>query len=316
VRAQARPIAWQVVEVGLGGTFDTTNVFDTVDVAVITPISLEHTRILGDTREAIARDKAGLIKPGSVCVLAPQDDPAVTAVVRGRCDEVGAELVEVALHYEWEPIERHVYGQSFEVRRLGRERGDGRGATIEGRTQMLGHHQVANAATAVAVADVLRRNGQPIDDRDIVDGIARARLRGRMEVMGQRPLIVGDGAHNEASAAALARSLKEYFEWRRCFIIIGVMDDKDVRSMGFKLSHLADLIVATRFDSPRALDPYVIIQEIGFLGTATVAEENVAGAFDTALSHADEEDLICVTGSLYLVAEARKHLLGEGAVEA
>jgi dihydrofolate synthase/folylpolyglutamate synthase len=137
-----------------------------------------------------------------------------------------------------------------------------------------------------------------------------------MEVMGQRPLIVGDGAHNEASAAALARSLKEYFEWRRCFIIIGVMDDKDVRSMGFKLSHLADLIVATRFDSPRALDPYVIIQEIGFLGTATVAEENVAGAFDTALSHADEEDLICVTGSLYLVAEARKHLLGEGAVEA
>src|SRR5690606_771754 len=140
VRAQARAVDWQVVEVGLGGTFDTTNLFDEGDIAVITPISLEHTRILGNTRELIARDKAGIIKPGAVCILAPQDDPAVVEVVRARCTEVGPELVDVAATYDWQPLERHVYGQSFLV--------NGNSRSIEGRTQMLGEHQVANAATA------------------------------------------------------------------------------------------------------------------------------------------------------------------------
>ncbi len=306
VRAQLPRIEWQVVEVGLGGTFDATNVFDSPDLAVITPISLEHTAILGNTVAEIARDKAGIIKAGSTCVLAPQRDPAAADVVRARCEEVGATLVDVGALYEAQVLEKFVFGQSFQL--------NGPGGTRELRTPMLGRHQVENAATAVAVALALRERGHDISDADISEGIARTRVPGRLEVMGQRPLVIADGAHNGESAAALAASLRDYFDWRRCFFVIGVTADKDVRAMGFKLASLAELIVCCRFRSPRAMDPYAMIQEVGFLGPPAVAEETVSDGIDTALAHANQDDLVCITGSLYVVAEAREIVLGESVV--
>ncbi len=306
VRAQVRHVDWQVVEVGLGGTYDATNVFDAPEIAVITPISLEHTAILGKTAEAIARDKSGIIKPGCTCVMAPQKDAAAADVIRERCQEVGARLIDVFAEYVIEPREKFVFGQSFRLR--------GGGTTRLMRTPMLGRHQMQNVATAVAVADALRARGHDISESAIVDGIAHTRLPGRLEVMGQHPLMIADGAHNGESAEALADALREYFEWRRCFLVIGVTADKDVRSMGFKLAKLAELIVCCRFRNPRSMDPYSIIQEVGFLGPAAVAEESVGDALNTALSHAEPEDLICVTGSLYVVAEAREQVLGESVV--
>lgn len=303
VRAQVVPVRWQIVEVGLGGTFDATNVFESVDVAVITPISLEHTAILGSTVAEIATDKAGVIRPGCVCVLAPQQDAAVRHIVSDRCREVGATLVDVAKVYDSEVIERHVFGQSFTV--------TGPRGTRELRTPMLGQHQVENATTAVAVADALMDRGAPVDEDAIATGIARIRVPGRMEVMGRAPLIVADGAHNGASAEALAATLRDYLEWRRCFLVLGVTRDKDVRAIGFQLAKLAEMIICTRIDNPRAMDPFVMVQELGFLGPAAVAEESLADALDTALGHAKPDDLVCVTGSLYLVAQARTHILGE-----
>jgi dihydrofolate synthase/folylpolyglutamate synthase len=306
VRAQARPVDWQVVEVGLGGTFDATNVLDPPEIAVITPISLEHTAILGNTPAEIAKDKAGIIKSGTTAVLARQQDPAVLDVVRDRSEEVGATVLDVASLYHVEALEKHVFGQSA---RLTGPSGD-----RELRTPMLGHHQLENAATAVAAVEALRQRGVAISDTAIADGIARTRLPGRLEVMGQGPLIVGDGAHNGESAAALARALTEYFEWRRCFLVIGTHGDKDVRAMGFQLAKLAEMIVCTRFRNPRAMDPYQMIQEVGFLGPMAVAEESVPAALETALSHAEPDDIVVITGSLYVVAEAREHLLGESAI--
>ncbi len=302
-RAQMDSVDWQVVEVGLGGTFDATNVFDSIDVAVITPISLEHTAILGSTPAEIAADKAGIVRPGCVCVLAPQQDPAVREVVRERCEQAGATLVDVAETYEVDLLERFVFGQSFVVH--------GPGGTRELRTPMLGHHQLQNAATAVAVADVLADQGHDVSSRAIEDGIARTRVPGRIEVMGQAPLVVADGAHNGESAAALAATLRDYFDWKRCFLILGATREKDVRAMGFKLAALSDLIICTRFDNPRCMDPFAMVQEIGFLGSPAVAEESIADAMQTARGHAHDGDLICITGSLYLVAEARELLLGE-----
>ena len=302
-RAQAPRVEWQVVEVGLGGTFDATNVFDSPDVCVITPISLEHTAILGATTEAIARDKAGIIKAGATCVLAPQKDPAVVEVVRARCEEVGAGLVDVAQAYSTQVREKHPFGQSFILH--------GPGANRQMRTPMLGRHQLDNAATAVAIADVLRDRGQDISEQAIIDGVAHTRVPGRLEVMGQKPLIIADGAHNAESADALATALRDYFEWKRLFLVIGATRDKDIRGIGFKLARLCELIVCCRFSNPRAMDPYEMIQQIGFLGPAAVAEENVADGIETALSHANPDDAICITGSLYVVAEARAHVLGE-----
>jgi len=303
VRAQARPVQWQVVEVGLGGTFDATNVFDAPDVAVITPVSLEHTAILGSTPAEIAKDKAGIIKGGAAAILARQRDPEVGSVVRARCQAVGAELTEVGLSYEAVGKEKFAYGQSFVLIGPSGER--------QMRTPMLGQHQIENAATAVAVAEALRARGHEISESAIIDGIAHARIPGRLEVMGQAPLIVADGAHNAESAEALANALKSYFEWRRCFLVIGTLADKDVRAMGFKLAAMCELIVCCRLRSPRSMDPFAMIQEIGFLGPAAVAEESMGDALDTALSHAEPGDLVCITGSLYAVAEAREQLLGE-----
>lgn len=305
-RAQAPHVEWQVVEVGLGGTWDATNVFETPDVCVITPISLEHTAILGDTTEAIARDKAGIIKAGATCVLAPQKDAAVVEVVRSRCREVGAELVDVGALYSSEVREKYPFGQSFALH--------GPNGTLEMRTPMLGAYQLDNAATAVAAAEAIVRRGHEIPSQAIVDGIAHTRVPGRLEVMSQKPLIVADGAHNPESAEALALALKDYFEWKRCFLVVGATRDKDVRGMGLKLARFAELIVCCRFANPRAMDPYQMIQEIGFLGPAAVAEETVADGIETALSHANPDDLVCVTGSLYVVAEARAHVLGESVV--
>jgi dihydrofolate synthase/folylpolyglutamate synthase len=179
---------------------------------------------------------------------------------------------------------------------------------------MLGAHLIQNAATAVATAEAIRSRGFTISEQAIVDGIAHTRVPGRLEVMGQKPLVIADGAHNGESAAALGQALKDYFQWRRCFLVLGANRDKDVREIGLQLAKLAELIICTRFQSPRAMDPYQMVQEVGFLGPAAVAEETVAGALDTAFAHATEEDLICITGSLYLVAEAREHLLGESVI--
>ncbi|GBD24283.1 Folylpolyglutamate synthase [bacterium HR29] len=296
---------WQVVEVGIGGTWDATNVFERVEAAIIGPVSLEHTHILGPTPEAIARDKSGIVKPGCVCILAPQRSPGVVEVVRERCEAVGAELVEVAASYRAERGEHHPWGQAFTVQ--------GPGGRHHLRTPLLGWHQAENAMTAVATAEALAARGVPITPAAIAEGIARARIPGRLEVMGQRPLIVADGAHNAESAAALVRALREYFTWRRCFVVVGCTADKDVRGIGQALSRIADLLICTRFANPRAMDPYVLIQEIGFLGPAAVAEESVAGAIETARHHAREDDLIVVTGSLYVVAEGRAHVLGDAA---
>lgn len=305
-RAQLPRIDWQVVEVGLGGTFDVTNVIEPPEVAVITPISLEHTAILGNTPAEIAKDKSGIIKAGTTAVLAKQNDPEVLDVVRARCDEVGAELVDVGSLYEVEVTEKHPFGQAFVVR--------GPEGDREMRTPMLGLHQVQNAATAVAAAEAIRRRGYPIPDLAIADGVAHTRVPGRLEVMGQAPLIVADGAHNDESAEALANALRDYFTWRRCFLVLGCNRDKDVRGIAMKLAKLAQLIICTNFENPRAMDPFAMIQDVGFLGPAAVAENSVPEALETALSHADESDMVVVTGSLYVVAEAREYLLGESVI--
>jgi len=306
MRAQVPRVDWQVVEVGLGGTFDATNVIDPPEVAVITPISLEHTAILGSTPAEIAKDKAGIIKAASTAVVAPQKDSSVIEVIGERCDEVGARLVDVASLYQYEIVEKFPFGQSFRLIGPNSER--------KMRTPMLGAHIVENAATAVATAEAIRARGFTITEQAIVDGVAHVRVPGRLEVMGQKPLIVADGAHNGESAAALITALREYFEWRRLFLVIGCSQDKDVRDIGFKLAKYCELIVCCRFNNPRAMDPYQMIQEIGFLGPAAVAEESVADGLETALSHAGPADLVCVTGSLYVVAEAREHILGESVI--
>jgi dihydrofolate synthase/folylpolyglutamate synthase len=178
---------------------------------------------------------------------------------------------------------------------------------------MLGAHQAENAATAVAVADGLRERGEAINEGAIADGLAHARIRGRLEVMGQRPLVVVDGAHNAESAEALARALKDYFRWQRCYFVLGVTADKDLDGIGAALAPMAELFACCRFENPRSRDGAAIAEQLSAFGRPAIAYEDVATALQATLSEAGPEDLVCVTGSLYVVAEAREAVLGAGA---
>ena len=306
VRAQLRSVNWQIVEVGLGGSYDTTNVFGGAGLVVVTPVALDHTAILGETPAAIAEDKAGIIGPETTCVLAAQPDPAVTTMVAERCDAVGAQLLSVAEAWSTDVLERYVFGQSFHIQ--------GPNGSVEFRTPMLGGHQVENAATAVAASQALRDGGHEISDDAIVQGIARTRVYGRLEVMGQRPTLVADGAHNPAAAAALAEALREYLEWRHCYLVLGVMGEKDLKGIGYKVAGLAERIWACGLESRRARDAESMAAELAPLGPPVEVAASVAEGLARAREEAGETDLICVTGSLYAVAAARAEILGDSVI--
>lgn len=292
----------QVVEVGLGGRFDATNVFAQKDLAVFTPISLEHTEILGPTEGDIAEDKSYIITAGCTAIISPQRSNDALKTIERRARELGVRALYVPSHYRARVEERHPWGQAF---RVFSEAGD-----RAYRIPLLGAHQVENALTVLACVEELRRRGLRIPELAVSNGLSRVRWPGRLEVMGQGPLIVADGAHNGESAMRLCEALKESFSFERAFFVLGVNRGKDVREIGMHISRLAELIIATRSRNPRAMDPEEIVPEVGFLGPPCVVEPTVQAAMQLALGHARKADLVCAMGSLFVAAEAREFVLG------
>jgi dihydrofolate synthase/folylpolyglutamate synthase len=299
--ARKHRVDWQVVEVGLGGTLDATNVCKSKEIAVITPISLEHTAILGSTPAEIAAQKAGIIITGSTAVLAPQRDRTVKAVIENRCNEVGAQLIDVAESYACKLVEANLQRQRCRIA--------GARRNLEIDLRLLGRHQINNAATAVAVADAISARQLSLSDQSIIDGIANAYLPGRLEILQRDPMIVVDGAHNAESASVLRDALKEQFHYQRCIFILGVNRDKEIGSILEALAPAADLVIATRSQNARSMNPNEIAQHKNISNRQTQVTSSLPEAMNEALAIAGKDDLICVTGSLYLVSEARAHLL-------
>lgn len=298
--AKRNAVDWQVVEVGLGGELDATNVFDKKEVAVITPISVEHAAILGNSPAEIAIHKSGIILGGSTAVLSPQRDASVKTVVEARCRKVGARLIDVSEIYTHERLSSDEIRQSC---RIGNNRRE-----LNFSLSLLGQHQIANAATAVAVADAIAESDVNIADDAIVTGLARAHLPGRLEVLQRNPTVVVDGAHNAESAGVLCKGLQDHFQFRKCRLIVGVNKDKDVASMLEEFSNVADTMIATKSKNARSMPPDEIARHAEGSFASTSIAGSVSDAVRTALAQCEESDLILITGSLYLVAEARDHL--------
>jgi dihydrofolate synthase / folylpolyglutamate synthase len=305
-------VSVQVVEVGLGGRVDSTNVFETKEVAVITPISFEHTAILGDTIRKIAHEKAAIITPGCTIVMAPQQYPDAEEVIVERAAELDdvqlQEYVEgeaigvhIARAYSWRRISHDVYGQTIQI--------DGSVGTVETKLPLLGAHQIENAATATASVHAL---DQEVDTAEIAAGLANVRWPCRIEVIREDPLVIADGAHNRDSARRLAETLVEYFACDRALFVIGCGSDKDIDGLAEELAPLAARVIAVRADHPRAMDPKRIAESFGRLNVDAEIVENVPTAVDRALAATSEGSLtlICVAGSLFVAAEARAHVLG------
>lgn len=285
----------QVVEVGLGGRLDASNVL-TPDVCCITPISYDHTEILGDTLAKIAGEKAGIIKPGVPVVLGPQDDEART-VIAERAAAADALLVDVARDYRWHRTEHDQDGQWLWLSTpLG---------VWEAKVPLLGGVQVDNAATAIGVLEVLMHRGYPIEPEQVVAGIQQVRWPGRLMVVGRDPLLALDGAHNGASAHWLAGAVRYDLPHERLVLVVGTAADKDQHAIAAELAPLADVVIATKTDGARASDPQALADLYREHGAAAVeAVPGVAAALARARALAGPRDLILATGSLVVVGEA------------
>lgn len=299
----------QVIEVGLGGRLDATNVLDAA-VAVITSVSLDHTQVLGDTVGEIAADKAGIIKPGAIAVIAPQS-PEALAPLLSACEWVGARPVLVGRDITWEPLPAAGSpSHPANPRRQGL-RVYGLQHTYELELPLLGEYQQENAATAVAALEAVAEvQGLALPPDAVAAGLAAVAWPCRMEVLAERPLVVADGAHNPYSVASLLRTLPGSLPHRRLLVVAGFSRDKNVAEMAGSLAAASGTVFAAASRHPRSLPPDELAQLFRDCGAEAIPAATPAQALAQARSQATEDDLILATGSLFLAAEVREAALG------
>ncbi|MBI4186477.1 MAG: bifunctional folylpolyglutamate synthase/dihydrofolate synthase [Chloroflexi bacterium] len=285
---------FQVLEVGMGGRFDATNVI-LPEVCILTSISFDHTQVLGNTLAQIASEKAAIIKPGSIVVTSSQPDEAAR-VIEEACHNTGAELVTAGSDITWQSLGFDLTGQRLEVK--------GRLGSYRLSIPLLGQHQLENAAVAVAAVEALARKGFSISREGIISGLARVSWPGRIQVLSRRPLLVADGGHNPDAAQKLRQSLEQYFSFDRAILVMGISSDKDAAGVVSALCPLFSEVVVTRSHHPRAMAPARLAAEFARHGVKAQATDDVPAALSLALAMAGDKDLVCVTGSFFVVAEA------------
>lgn len=288
---------FQVLEVGLGGRLDATNVARG-DVCVITSISLDHTAVLGKSIEKIAAEKAGIIKEGSVVVNFPQES-GVMEVIRSSCKQLRARLIQVGMDITW----NRSWGDTSIQWLLIKGQHDEYNVGLP----LLGDFQIVNAAAAVASAEALADQGLLLTKENVQSGLNRVSWPGRLQIISQEPYIILDGAHNANSMNKLVGSIKKYFNFEHCFVIFGSSLDKDIKGMATEMAELTGDIIITSSKHPRAARKEDIAPAFEAHDACITEAENVADAISYALSRAKRNDLILVTGSLFVVAEALRY---------
>lgn len=303
-----------VLEVGLGGRLDSTNVIDAPEAAVIARIGLDHTKLLGTTLAAIAGEKAGIVKPGSAVVSWPQEPEAMAVVERAAADAGDALAVVDPSRLSADPVDWSASGAPARPFSYGR--------FADLRTRLLGSYQPANAALAIETADALRGRGWPVDDDAVRQGVAEAVWPGRFEIVraGEgEPTVVVDGGHNPQGARALVDSLNDVFPGRKPVFVIGVLEDKDYPAMLETVLPLGAAFVTVTPDNPRALPADKLARAIRWtgqdlLGCSACVNPYVARDMADALAKARElagpEGLVCAFGSLYSVGALKEQLEG------
>ncbi|HVE96714.1 MAG TPA: folylpolyglutamate synthase/dihydrofolate synthase family protein, partial [Pseudonocardiaceae bacterium] len=303
------PVDAAVVEVGIGGSWDATNVADGA-VAAITPVAVDHVYYLGGDTAGIAAEKAGIIKPGSVAVIAAQS-PEVTRVIAARSVEVDATVAREGLEFGVLHRDVAVGGQQLRLQGLG-------GVYDQIFLPLHGEHQARNAVLALAAAEAFFGAGasRSLDIDAVRDAFATVTAPGRLERVRTAPSVFLDGAHNPHGARALATALREEFDFRRLVVVVGVMRDKDVRGILTELEPVVDEVVVTASGSPRAMD----VDELAAVTREVVGEKRLrveprlADAIEVAMASAAEVDPgwdrisgagVVITGSVVTVGEAR-----------
>ncbi|MDD5311590.1 MAG: bifunctional folylpolyglutamate synthase/dihydrofolate synthase [Dehalococcoidia bacterium] len=294
--------AYQVIEVGMGGRLDATNVLYP-DVCVITSISLDHTQILGETLEQIAAEKAGIIKRGCTVISAPQERQ-VAAVIERKCRELKAPLIMVGKDIKWRRTGGSPDGQNFKL--------SGMAGNYDLGIPLLGEYQLENAALAVSALKILVKNGAAIEYADIVRGLRNVKWPARFQILKNSPLVIADGAHNPYSLTQVIRSIGKFFSYKKAAVVFGSSADKDIRGMAQVLAGFVHRIILTQAHHPRAATTDNLERIFKAAGVPVIKEPDPEKAIAGALAEADKEDLILITGSLFLAAGAAEILLKKG----
>ncbi len=292
-----RRVEIAVVEVGLGGRLDATNVLDQA-VTVFGPIGMDHADVLGEDLVHIAHEKAGVIKPGQTVISASQDELA-DEVLRMTCESQGVPL--------------HAVGRDLTVR-IHQHGWDGSDVTITGlrglyesvRVALPGRHQAGNAAAAVAALEALADSGVP--HQLVAEGLSRVEWPGRCEVVSEAPLVILDGAHNPQAAWALASLINECCAGRKVHVLFGISSDKWQEELGRAVAGFASSLTCTKSRHPRAMDPVELAKHMAPHCPDVHVMSDAADAYTYLLNALDASDVLVVTGSLFLVGELRAAL--------
>lgn len=303
-----------VVEVGLGGRLDATNVI-LPRVAVITSLSYDHTHFLGNTLTEIAVEKAGIIKPGVPVVLSPQKEEARLAVEKVASAR-GSPLTQVGVDYLFTPLQHDLEGQSLLVWHRSEQ------ALIDAyletgwqslpqekrlRIPLLGLHQVENAATAYAALKTAAAEGLVASEAAIRQGFAHTSWPARFEILSGDPLLVVDSAHNRDSALKLRLALDDYFPGKGLTLIFGASEDKDVEGMFSELAPRFDRVIATKSIHPRAMEPEQLVEMAHRIGKTAFKANSVEEAVELALQVNGPGQVILATGSIFIAAGVRQY---------
>lgn len=270
-----------VIETGLGGRLDSTNVIEPVATA-ITNVELDHSDVLGKTRSMIAREKAGIIKAG-VPLATSVDEGETLDIIKKKCGKMKAPLYLL----QKDPFSRKAFIKKLNI-------------------PLRGEHQTKNASVAVAIADILNKKGFNITDKSIKNGIERTVWPGRFQIVRKDPYLVIDGAHNPAGAQALRKTLLGFSNGRKIILVLGILSYKDFKEIIRILAPAADLVIATKPMHKKACEPEVIAKEASKYCKNTVIAGDVKSAVRKALDISNRNDVICVCGSLYTAGEALK----------
>ena len=285
-----------VLEVGLGGRFDSTNIIKESIASVITTIDYDHIKELGDTLGKIAYQKAGIIKKDGLVISYPQQEEVVE-VLEDVSKEMGAELIfsPDSIEILEETDQGSQFNYKFKEKSLNKLK-----------ISMIGEYQIYNASLAISTLLVLRDKGlMDIEDQAIYDGLLKTKWKGRLEVLKREPVFLIDGAHNLQGIENLSKALK-LFKYKKLILGVSILKDKDVDNMLKSLIPLADTVIATEVEMPRKLAAEKLGEKIEVYGKKVLVEKDIKKAIEKALEIADKEDMIVFGGSLYLIGEVRK----------
>jgi dihydrofolate synthase/folylpolyglutamate synthase len=300
-----------IIEVGLGGRLDATNVMEPfskeedggVLLSIIASISYDHMQILGDTLGKIAYEKAGIIKPGIPVILYPEEKEAEEAIEK-VCTERGSDLIKVPRGCA-EP-EGHEKITSSSTKYVQKIKVHTKKEEYHIKLSLLGRHQLTNCACALFAIEELSRYGIEIKKETILNALSKVKWIGRLEVMHRKPLVVIDGAHNREGISMLRKNLCSYFNYNKMILILGILADKEVEVMVKTIVPLAERVIAVTPNNTRAENSKELKGVIEKYNSKCEALDSYEEAYERALSYCSEDDILLISGSLYMIGGMRK----------